>query len=83
MPANRGGKGSSGRTNSKASAAKIAGAVKKAFTNVQQPTFTRIPTKPKALAKNWGTEGPKKSSPRPGGVGKAGGKGKPANKRKK
>lgn len=34
-------------------------------------------------AKSAGSEGPKKSSPRPGGVGKGGGKGKPANKRKK
>lgn len=37
----------------------------------------------KASAKYKGAEGPKKSSPRPGGVGKGGGKGKPANKRKK
>lgn len=32
-------------------------------------------------ANKMGAEGPKKSSPRPGGIGKGGGKGTPGNKR--
>lgn len=35
----------------------------------------------KSKAMKKGAEGPKKSSPRPGGMGKGGGYGKPANKK--
>jgi len=72
-----------------AQTAKIQGAAKKVFSGRAQAVYKPLPKRSKSVtkypevARAMGAEGPKKSSPRPGGVGKAGGKGTPANKRKK